>query len=78
MISPIRHTRSSSSSSTAAAARVHPAPSSPFQPAHPRPRPLSQETAFDPNEESPPKPLSIIAIGMAIFFTVAAFLMLVL
>ena len=77
MISPVRVTPRSSPSSTAAAARVHPAPSSPIQPAHLRPRPLSQETALDPNE-SPPNPLSIIAIGMAIFFTVAAFLMLVL
>jgi hypothetical protein len=38
---------------------------------------LSQETAVDPNE-GPANPLWIIAVGMAIFFTVAAFMMLVL
>jgi hypothetical protein len=77
MISPVRVTRSSSQSSTVAAARVHPAPSSSLQPAHLRPRPLSRETTLD-QSEGPPNPLWIIAIGMAVFFAVAAFLMLVL
>lgn len=77
MISPARVTRSTSESSTVAAARVHPAPSSPSQPAHLRPRPLSLETALDQNE-GPPNVLWIIAIGMAVFFGVAAFLMLTL
>ena len=77
MISPFRVTQSSSKSSTVAAARVHPAPSSPSPPAHLRPRSLTQETALEQNE-SPPDPLWIIAIGMAVFFAVAAFLMLVL
>jgi hypothetical protein len=38
---------------------------------------LSHATALGSNE-GPPNPLWIIAIGMAIFFTVAAFLTLVL
>jgi hypothetical protein len=42
-----------------------------------RPRLLSQETALDQNE-GPPNPLWIIAIGMAVFFAVAAFLVLTL
>jgi len=77
MISPVRVTRSSSRSSTVAAARVHPAPSSSLQPAYVRPRPLSLEAALDQNE-GPPNPLWTIAIGMAVFFAVAAFLMLTL
>lgn len=77
MISPFRVTRSSPRSSTVAAACVHPAPSSSRQPAYARPRPLSQETALD-QTEGPPNPLWIIAIGMAVFFGVAAFLMLTL
>ena len=77
MISPVRVARSSSRSSTIAAARVRPLLSSPSPPVHPRPRSLTQETALEQNE-SPPDPLWIIAIGMAVFFGVAAFLMLVL
>jgi len=38
---------------------------------------LSPEAALDQNE-SPPNPLWTIAIGMAVFFAVAAFLMLTL
>jgi hypothetical protein len=41
------------------------------------PRPLSLESALDQNED-PPNPLWIIAIGMVVFFAVAAFLMLTL
>lgn len=69
MISPVRVTRSSSPSSTAADARI--------QAARLRPRLLSQETAIDLNE-GPPNPLWIVAIGMAVFFAIAAFMILVL
>jgi hypothetical protein len=40
-----------------------------------RRRSLIQETALECNE-NPPNPLWIIVVGMAVFFVVAAFLML--
>jgi hypothetical protein len=76
MISPATIARPSSPSSTVADARIQPAPS-PFQPAHLRPRSLSRETALE-RDDGPPNPLWIVAIGMAVFFGLAAFMMLVL
>jgi hypothetical protein len=72
MISPAKITRPRSKPSTTAAARGQLPPP---LPGHARQRLLTQEAALEHNQ-SPPNPLWIIAIGMALFFTVSAFLML--
>ena len=69
MISPVRVARSYSPSPTVADARS--------QPPHLRPQLLSRETAIN-LDEGLLNPLWIVAIGMAVFFTVAAFMILVL
>jgi hypothetical protein len=74
MISPVRPTRSASRSPTIVAAREH-RQLYPPRPDHVRRRSLIQETALECNE-NPPNPLWIIVVGMAVFFVVAAFLML--
>lgn len=74
MISPVRLNQTSSTPSTIAGARAR-TRLYPPRPRHVHPRSLTQAMALE-RDESPPNPLWIVAVSMAVFLAALALLIL--